>query len=222
MYKACKELMKKNNQREEAILEENQEIYTNMIVYLRASDITEYQQERIREDIIDMVLGGQQRGDDIKKVMGGNYQEICDEIIEEVPKRTMKQKILNAMHLGMLCLWILGVIFVVQNIVMILTQEVKDYHITVTLGNLIGCIFIVIVSNGVFIYECKTAFKKKKEKNKILENLIIVGCLVVVFAGIGLTNIFITMPIIKVHVAIVAVVVAVILFLERFLATKDL
>ena len=74
MKKQCRELMKKNNKREKAIHKNNDELYTNMIVYLRGSDMTEYNQELVREDLIEMILDGQNRGDDIQKVMGDNYK----------------------------------------------------------------------------------------------------------------------------------------------------
>ena len=90
MNKLAKELLKRNNSREKAISDDSKEIYTNMVVYLRGSDLTEYNQEVVREDIIELIIDGQQRGDDIQKVMGGGYKEICDEIIEAMPKKTKK------------------------------------------------------------------------------------------------------------------------------------
>lgn len=87
-----KELIKKNNEREKVMLNENVQIYTNMIVYLRGSELSDYNQEVVREDIIALILEGQDRGDSIQKVMGENYKEICDEIIDAMPKKTKKEK----------------------------------------------------------------------------------------------------------------------------------
>ena len=87
MNKFAKELLRKNNTREKEIVDENEEIYTNMIVYLRSSDLTDYNQEVVRGDIIELILDAQQRGDNIQKVMGNSYKEICDEIIEVMPKK---------------------------------------------------------------------------------------------------------------------------------------
>ena len=95
MYRDAKKLLKKNNQSEKQIFKENDEIYTNMIVYLRGADISEYHQEKVREDLIEMIVSGQERGDDIQTVMGENYKEICDEIIAEMPKKTKKEKVME-------------------------------------------------------------------------------------------------------------------------------
>ena len=76
MNREAKKLLKKNNESEKKILKENDGVYTDMIVYLRGADITEYHQEKVREDLIEMIVSGQERGDDIQKVMGENYKEI--------------------------------------------------------------------------------------------------------------------------------------------------
>jgi hypothetical protein len=46
----------------------------------------------VREDIIELIIDGRQRGDNIKKVKGGRYKEIRDEIVEAMPKKTIKDK----------------------------------------------------------------------------------------------------------------------------------
>ena len=128
MKRICKELMKKNNEREKEILECNDEIYTNMIVYLRCSDITEYNQELVREDLINMIIDGQNRGDDIKKVMGGNYKDICDEIIESMPKTTKLEKFLSALQIGLSSVWILGLIAVIKELLFNIIMGNGDWN----------------------------------------------------------------------------------------------
>lgn len=86
-----------------------------MIVYLRGSEMTEYNQELVREDLIQMIIDGQNRGDDIQKVMGDNYKEICDEIIETMPKKTTFEKVMGILGLSISAIWILGIIFMVKN-----------------------------------------------------------------------------------------------------------
>ena len=48
MNREAKKLLKKNNESEKKILKENDGVYTDMIVYLRGADITEYHQEKVR------------------------------------------------------------------------------------------------------------------------------------------------------------------------------
>lgn len=68
MNKKTKEILKANNEREELINEENDKVLTDMICYLRGSNISEYEQELVRADIIEMVLDAQERGENINSV----------------------------------------------------------------------------------------------------------------------------------------------------------
>lgn len=45
-----------------------------MSVYLRSADMSRYNQKLVREDLIEMIVDDQNRGDDINKVMGNNYK----------------------------------------------------------------------------------------------------------------------------------------------------
>lgn len=74
MNKKCKELLKSNIKREKEIHGDNAKIYSNMSVYLRSADMSRYNQKLVREDLIEMIVDDQNRGDDINKVMGNNYK----------------------------------------------------------------------------------------------------------------------------------------------------
>ena len=174
MKKETKELLKKNNENEKNILEENDEIYTNMIVYLRGANISEYNQEKVREDLIAMILDGQERGDDIQKVIGENYKEICDEIIAEIPKKTVKENVMYALMLTLDIVWIVGIISVIKTLIIMLAQNSKDMTFVFSLGDLISWGMIVFVAYLVVYYICSTTFREKeRETNKVLSFIII-------------------------------------------------
>ena len=63
MNKKARKLNKENNRLDELIKEENQEIFTNMICYLRGSDLSDYNIEVVRNDLTEMVLSAQERGE---------------------------------------------------------------------------------------------------------------------------------------------------------------
>ncbi len=67
MTRKCRELLKENNKKEKMINESNISRYTEMIIYLRGSDIDKYNQELVRADLIEMIIDGQERNDDIKR-----------------------------------------------------------------------------------------------------------------------------------------------------------
>ena len=67
MTRKCRELLKENNKKEKMINESNISRYTEMIIYLRGSDIDKYNQELVRADLIEVIIDGQERNDDIKR-----------------------------------------------------------------------------------------------------------------------------------------------------------
>ena len=216
MNKACRDLRKKNNEREQAISKENDEVYTDMLVYLRCADITQYNQELVREDIIELILDGQQRGDDIAKVMGSRYKEICDEIIDVIPKRTKIEKVKDCVETSLCCLWIIGGIYLVQQMVSALLADASNFNFTLTIGNLVSAAVIIIVANVVVEYVCKTALKEKKSTNKVLSFIMCWGICFLIFAAILFSIFYLTAPILEIPMIAAALIVGIIFVVERF------
>lgn len=214
MNKATRELLKKNNEREKLISKENDNIYTDMVVYMRGADITEYNQELVREDIIELILEGQERGDDINQVMGGNYKQVCDDILEVMPKKTIKEKVIGIIETTLSVIWILGVIYVTKTLLAIVLSKAAEYQYTLTLGNIISGLIIAFVSNYIVEYVCKNAFKEQKKRTakRFARDWLIVT---VVILAISFSNIYITIPVVTVHIAVAYAVVAGIFTLEK-------
>lgn len=168
MNKKCRALLKENNKRERGIKGKNQEIYTDMIVYLRGSDISEYNQELVREDLIQMIIDGQERGDDIQSVMGKEYKQVCDEIIDTMPKKTKAEKLMDLFTITLSSIWILGIIWIVNGIINNLKSDNTNWKFDLEVGDIISSLIIVVFANVFVIYFCKTAFDNtNKNKSKI-------------------------------------------------------
>lgn len=88
-----KNLRKANNQLEKSICQHSDKIYTNMILYLRGSKLTNSQVEQVRNDLICMILDSQARGDDIDKLFAGKEREICQDIIDSMPTPSLSDKL---------------------------------------------------------------------------------------------------------------------------------
>lgn len=218
MKRECKELLKKNNEREKQINKTNNEIYTDMVVYMRGSDIDEYNQEKVRADLIEMIIDGQQRNEDIEKVFGGNYKDICDEIIAAFPKKTMKQKAIDILIISLSSLWILVGISIIQSLVTNLLKGENIYSYGVTMGNLLNMALITVVVNAIVIYTCKQAFKPNKNKvidflkNWVIAMIIIGSCMCLAY--------FFDSVIIKTSIIYAIIFVLVIFFSEKIISSK--
>lgn len=221
MNRDAKKLLKKNNEYEKQIFKENDEIYTNMIVYLRGADITEYNQEKVREDLITMIVDGQERGDDIQKVIGDNYKEICDEIIAEMPKKTKKEKVMDGVIMTLDIIWILGIITVVKTFISILANDNKNMEFTFMLGDLISWSVIALVANVVVNYVCKTALNEKEGKrNKLLSFAITWIVFLVMFCAIVLPMILIKSTLFTIHIGIATLIFILIFIISKVLAWR--
>lgn len=221
MKKETKELLKKNNENEKNILEENDEIYTNMIVYLRGANISEYNQEKVREDLIAMILDGQERGDDIQKVIGENYKEICDEIIAEIPKKTVKENVMYALMLTLDIVWIVGVISVIKTLIIMLAKNSKDMTFVFSLGDLISWGMIVFVAYLVVYYICSTTFREKeRETNKVLSFIIIWFVCCIILCAIILPSLLIKVTIFSVHIGVAALIFGTIFVISRIMSLR--
>lgn len=221
MKKETKELLKKNNENEKNILEENDEIYTNMIVYLRGANISEYNQEKVREDLIAMILDGQERGDDIQKVIGENYKEICDEIIAEIPKKTVKENVMYALMLTLDIVWIVGVISVIKTLIIMLAKNSKDMTFVFSLGDLISWGMIVFVAYLVVYYICSTTFREKeRETNKVLSFIIIWFICCIFLCAIILPSLLIKETIFSVHIGVAALIFGTIFVISRIMSLR--
>lgn len=221
MKKETKELLKKNNENEKQILEENDEIYTNMVVYLRGANISEYNQEKVREDLIAMILDGQERGDDIQKVIGENYKEICDEIIAEIPKKTVKENVMYALMLTLDIVWIVGVISVIKTLIIMLAKNSKDMTFVFSLGDLISWGMSVFVAYLVVYYICSTTFREKeRETNKVLSFIIIWFICCIFLCAIILPSLLIKETIFSVHIGVAALIFGTIFVISRIMSLR--
>lgn len=94
MSRRRNQLLAENNQMEKELSRESQDVLTDIIVYLRGADISYYEQERVRHDIIQMVIDGERRGDDARTMIGEDCQAFCDNVIHEIPKLKIHEKIM--------------------------------------------------------------------------------------------------------------------------------
>lgn len=180
MNKKVKTLKEQNSIEEEKIKDENQEIYTDIIVYLRGSRITEYNQELVRRDIIQMMLDGEARGQRIEEIIGGNYREFCDEIIGNFPLKTVKQKIVEGLDTGLICFCILGTINIVTSVAENILQKNSLTAYSLSLADVINYLLFVGIAVTVVNRICRNAFEKttgQRKKEALILFFLVTACL---------------------------------------------
>lgn len=159
MNRQTKQLWKENNELEKQIAPENAAVLTDMVVYLRTANISLYRQEQIRQDVTQMLLDAQLRGESAADVIGGDYQAFCDSVLAEVPQRSLKTRALSSAGDACLYVGILATIWFCVQLAGGLTGQTAWPLLMVTAGELAGMLLILCLSVGVVFYVCKTAFR---------------------------------------------------------------
>lgn len=152
MNQKTKILLKENNQFEQKNLsKESQNIMTDIVCYLRGSELTEYNQEIVRRDINDMIAEGERRGETAESVIGRDYQGFCEDIIKSFPKRTVAEKVLTAINQSTPAMSIILFIWLISKIVEVVIRKESIYNLHMTLGELLG--------NGILVVEAVIILK---------------------------------------------------------------
>ncbi|MBQ2297660.1 MAG: DUF1048 domain-containing protein [Ruminiclostridium sp.] len=208
MKSEAKKLLRENNQREKLLSKDSQKAMTDIVVYLRGRDLSQYHQEEVRRDIQEMVLEAEGRGETMESVIGGDYKTFCDEIVSAFPPRSKKEKVLEQLDILLSAWGILMVIWLVKSLV----SNGMTGPLTLTLGQLISWAVILVVAEAIVWWVTRTAFDQPKETGKVktFVKVWILGALVL--AAILLPTIFITVPSVSIPLS-VAVVVTILPFL---------
>ena len=88
MSKRTKELLRANNALDAQLNKDNQQMMTNIVVYIRSANISEYEQELVRRDITHMLLDAQAEGRTAAEVLGEDAQAFCEAVIAALPPRS--------------------------------------------------------------------------------------------------------------------------------------
>lgn len=195
MNKKVKELNEQNNILDEQISIDNQKIFTDMICYLRGSNLTDYDIEVVRHDLTEMVLSAQQRGESIDAVIGKDYQEFCDEVIASIPPKTNLQKFID--NLNIFC-WALSILFAINIVISgdtisiienLVSRKHVDFSLSVSTGSAISIVLIFILANFVVNLITKKSFSVEVKYKKIVGFVIgaslITGILLIAWLGKG-------------------------------------
>lgn len=183
MNRQTKALLAENNALERGLTAENDKILTDIVVYLRAAAISEYQQELVRRDITHMMLDGQARGASMQQVLGDDYQAFCEQVIAALPPLPRSVRALAAA--GELCCYaslLTGIWLVFQLLTNMLTGG--GVLLPVTAGDLLGGAAILTAAWLTVFLVCRYSFQEQSRRLKLLVGgtcLVCFACLAVSF-----------------------------------------
>lgn len=213
MNKQTKILNRQNNELDKKLVPENQTIMTDMVCYLRVANISDYDQELVRHDLLEIVLSAQERGEEISAVIGDDYKQFCDEIIASLPEKSKKSKWLDFVDTIMLCLSVLGLIHLVlskdsfQVFKHLITGKKDNFMISFTIGDIISYVIILAASFAIVHYIGKTSFKSVAQNTGRVKRFIVGGAIGVgIMGGFILINALGRQTMFQVHVIALCIV----------------
>lgn len=174
MNRQTKELRRVNNQLDKQLTAENNEVMAGIICYLRVANISEYNQEVVRQDLLEMTLSAQERGEDIKTVIGEDYKVFCDNIVASLPQLSKKERIIGFLDILFMVIAEIALIniiispYTISLIRDIINKQPLSYEISFPIGTVIVCIVIVLFSISIIKIIGKFSIKyEKKAENKV-------------------------------------------------------
>lgn len=184
------QLRKSNSKLEERLSESENKDITNIVVYLRGSQLSDMNQELVRQDILDIVLSAKERGEEMSQAIGTDYKKFCDEVIAEIGPKSKKenlQDVFATVFLSISMLIMIKMIFFTAEVVrtVILNQPI-NWNVPIQYLDILITVIIVASSWGIVKVVLKDAFDKHDIRTKIIVGVIIVALMVV----LGLLYIF--------------------------------
>lgn len=77
----AQDMIKLNNKKRELLTPENEVAYSDMLVYLRLSNVPEQQVEELLLEILDHLIEAQTENKNAYDIFGDDLQSYCDELI---------------------------------------------------------------------------------------------------------------------------------------------
>ena len=210
MNKATKQLLEENNQREKELSPDNQKVLTDIVAYLRGSSTPILQQEQVRRDITEMLLEGEARGQSAQTIIGTNYQAFCDEILAELPKRSMKQRIVYALSTVSLSA---AVLLSIRLVFFLVEAPFQNRAFTpwfpMTLGQLLGGIMLISYSYSLVEHICRNSFEDRNPSRlQVISFFVCIGLFFIL-------RIFLRQTLFFLHAGIAVVLIAVLFLIYK-------
>ena len=193
MRRKTKLLLEENNRAEKALSEKGQALLTDIVVYLRGSRISTWEQEQVRRDITQMLRDAETRGEQTESVIGPDPKEFCDSIIAELPPMPRWESLLCMLRDGLLAAAILTAIWLGFGVLEGLLGAGSWPELTLTVGQLIAGAGILLTACGVVYWICRRSFSVGQKKGPWI--LLFLILFAVLCAGIFLRQPIAVLPV---------------------------
>ena len=178
-----KSLIKQLNKASENLSPENKDTFTDIVVYIRTSNIKTIDAEEFLQQILDSFLNAEQQGVSIETVLGtSDIKHYCEEIVNTYKSsyNSLSRCSEYVMYTGMLITMLSIINYTTQNLIMIKKYGAKNFtfYLNFNLGIAFQILFIGIAIIAIMTYTKKNCFKETVKGGSIKEffKLWVIGC----------------------------------------------
>lgn len=216
MTNRLNKLRKENNMQDKQLSKENSPIMTDIICYLRASDLCEYDIEIIRKELIGMALESQLRGENFSDIVGDDKKAFCMELMENGRQKTNYEKILGILYTITNALLVLYIAEIMLSSTIFNILKYNQFTMPITLSFVVMTLFAVGMGYFVYYYFTKNSHETLK-KNRKTQILFLAGFTILWAAALLFRYLFDQMVIINVNCLYPLVAFAVAFAIIKFL-----
>lgn len=186
MNKRLETLRNINRELYKQVSSENAKALTDIVSYIQKADISERDREVACHNLLEMVLSAQEKGENIRTVIGDDYKSFCNNIIANLTSKGGKFRIID--FFDNLCIYVsilvLACVIISKDFLSFIrnlyTRQPLNFQLNFTGATLIYCIVIGVVYY--FIIDNLLKHKKWKRFAVVLVGLVIIVVLAYIAA----------------------------------------
>ena len=173
-----KSLIKQLNKASENLSPENESIFTDIVVYIRTSNIKTRDAEEFLQQILDSFLNAEQQGVSIESMLGtSDIKHYCEEIVNTYKSsyNFLSRCSEYVMYTGTLIIMLSIINYITQSLTIIKKYGVNDltFYLNFNLGIISQFLLIGLIVIAVMDYTKKSCFEEPVKGGKIKEFFIL-------------------------------------------------
>lgn len=159
MANLLEKLRKENNERDKLLSAENNRIMMDMVVFLRGSNLCDYDLEVIRRELFGMVYEAQLRNESAEQVIGEDYKRFCQELMENGRQKSKYEKFLEWAYIVIVGAGVLFLIELVFSGFFIESFTHGNFDMPVSLGFAVSTVLAIAGSVVLYWFVTKYSFE---------------------------------------------------------------
>ncbi|ABO51726.1 membrane protein [Desulforamulus reducens MI-1] len=162
-------MIRKNYELSKQLTPRNEVIYTDIVCYLRTSSLNELEVEELIQEILEIFLSTQSRGERIEQAIGTDYRSFCDSLIAAAsvqPRRNKWHRTLANLEMWIntiIILWLIDLVF--EHLPKMIQYKKPLLNYEVNAGFLISALLIVLAAIFTVKYIGKHSFSLSAKKS---------------------------------------------------------